>query len=510
MAVQPDPATPRRSRRLVLVLLAVTVLAGAAAAAVLLLSGGEEERRAAGPVAPGSGTDGGGRGFDPLAYEPDREEELEKAAAAGFAHPLYVLPPGGALQSAARTAQWRPAVDRAADEAGVDADTLEAMVYLESAGRAEALAGRDAAGAAGLTQILAETGQNLLGMDIDLPRSRALTRKIARALRRGSEATAGRLTEERRRVDERFDPEKALAATGRYLELARERFGREDLAVVAYHMGIGNLESGIRDYAGGSGDTSDLVSDHDLSYARLYFDSTPLRHAAAYRRLAGLGDDSATYYWRVLAAKEIMRLHREDPSALTRLAELQGAKNSAEEVLHPPDDTETYAEPEDVADAQESGDLLSVEGLPARLGLRIDPRMGELAPRLDRRPRLYRSLRPEALATLAYIGTGVRRISRRAPLVVTSTVRDRRYQEALRGRNREATPNFSLHTTGYTFDVLRRYRSRAQALAFEFLLGRLQALNLIAFVREPGAIHVTVSSDAAVLVPLLERLGVRR
>lgn len=515
MAVQPDPATPRRSRRLLLVLLAVAVLAGAAVGAALLLSrSGDNEDRAIGPVVPGSGTSpgagGGGRGYDPLAYEPDREEDLERRAAAGFAHPLYVLPPGGALQSAARTARWRPAVDRAADEAGVDADTLEAMVYLESAGRADALAGRDAAGAAGLTQILAETGQNLLGMDVDLPRSVALTRKLARALRRGRGPTAGRLAAQRRRIDDRFDPEKALAATGRYLELARERFGRDDLAVVAYHMGIGNLESAIRDYAGASGDTSDLVSDHDLSYARLYFDSTPLRHAAAYRRLAALGDDSATYYWRILAAKEIMRLHREDPSALAQLAERQGAKNSAEEVLHPPGDTKAYAEPDDVADAQESGELLSVEGLPPRLGLRVDPRMGELAPRLDRRPQLYRALRPEALATLAYIGVGVRRTSRRAPLVVTSTVRDRRYQEALRGRNSEATANFSLHTTGYTFDVLRRYRSRGQALAFEFLLGRLQALNLIAFVREPGALHVTVSGDTAMLVPLLGRLGVRR
>jgi hypothetical protein len=67
-------------------------------------------------------------------------------------------------------------------------------------------------------------------------------------------------------------------------------------------------------------------------------------------------------------------------------------------------------------------------------------------------------------------------------------------------RNREATPNYSLHTTGWTFDVLRSYRSHAQALAFEFVLERLQSLDLIAWVREPAAIHVTVSSDAQRLV----------
>ena len=52
--------------------------------------------------------------------------------------------------------------------------------------------------------------------------------------------------------------------------------------------------------------------------------------------------------------------------------------------------------------------------------------------------------------------------------------------------------------------MLRRYASRRQALAFQFTLDRLQALNLIAWVREPAAIHITASSDAKVLVPLLK------
>ena len=36
------------------------------------------------------------------------------------------------------------------------------------------------------------------------------------------------------------------------------------------------------------------------------------------------------------------------------------------------------------------------------------------------------------------------------------------------------------------------------------MLDRLQSLNLIAWVREPGAIHITVSAEARALVPLLE------
>ncbi len=83
-------------------------------------------------------------------------------------------------------------------------------------------------------------------------------------------------------------------------------------------------------------------------------------------------------------------------------------------------------------------------------------------------------------------------------------MRDREYQRVLVGRNSEATQNYSLHTTGYAFDVLRRYSGGRQAQAFQYALTRLQALNLIAWVREPAAIHITASGDADRLVRLLQ------
>ena len=107
-----------------------------------------------------------------------------------------------------------------------------------------------------------------------------------------------------------------------------------------------------------------------------------------------------------------------------------------------------------------------------------------------------------------YIGAQVRHYSgRQAPLTVTSTVRDEAYQAALVRRNREATRNYSLHTTGWAFDVARTYATQRQALAFQFVLDRLQILDEIAWVREPGAIHVTAAGGNEDLLPLLERLG---
>jgi hypothetical protein len=375
----------------------------------------------------------------------------------------------------------RPAIEAAARTAGVDPDLLEAIVFLESAGTPTARASDDLEGAVGLTQILAGTATTLLGMRVDVAASERLTRRIAR---RGP---LPRLVRRRREVDERFDPRKALAGAGRYLKLAEKRFGRDDLAVVSYHMGMGNLENVL-----------DAYGDEDVPWAQVYFDATPRNHPAAYRLLSGFGDDSATYLWRVYAAREIMRLYRDDPGELRRRARLQTAKASAEELLHPRAETKVFESAGDLEDAYQAGELRPFEGI---RGMRLDRQAGELAKRLDTERRLYRGLRPEAHELAVYLAAGVRDVSgTKASLTVTSTVRDLEYQRLLVRDNVFATREYSLHTTGFTFDVRRDYVSRAQAVAFQYMLDRLQSLNLIAWVREPGAIHITASSEAGNLL----------
>jgi soluble lytic murein transglycosylase-like protein len=431
---------------------------------------------------PGSGAEV----VDPLAWKDDRSAPYAAAAARGLAHPLYAQSPGGVLATARRVDRYRPVIETVARESGLDPDTIEAMVFLESAGRPDAAADPKLEGAVGLTQILAETGRNLLGMTVDPAGARRIARSIRRNEHRGRDAVVDRLKARRRAIDQRFDPVASLRATARYLTLAKKELGRDDLAVVSYHMGIGNLQDVLRDYG-----------DDEVPYAQLYFDSTPLHHPAAWSRLASFGDDSSTYLWRVEAARDIMRRWREDPAALERLDVRQTAKASAEEVLHPRASTDIFDTPGDVEDAEDDGELvaLPVQRL-ADAGITIDPGMGELAGRLDQERSRYRALRPEALAMLEYLGVGTRAISGTGPLIVTSTVRDERYQRVLASENIEATHAYSLHTTGFTFDIERTYASRRQARAFQFLLDRLTALDLIAWVREPAAIHVTVSARA--------------
>ncbi len=462
------------TRRRLAAMVLLTLLGAALIVALDHHGGRQRPQNALGPS-----VIGGVAAAQPFNYVPAQRAAYERDAAVGLSHVLFAKSPGGVVASARRTAHWRPIVDRVARAHGLDADTLEAIVMLESAGRPDARASDDLRSAVGLTQILAETGQNLLGLHIDVKASERLTRGILRGRRvRQREAV-------RRRVDERFDPAKAIEATARYLDFAKGKLGRDDLAVVSYHMGVGNLQQALMAYGKGV-----------VPYAQLYFDSSPLRHAAAWRKLASLGDDSVDLpVARARGARHHAPVPRPIPSALQHEAVLQSHKASAEEVLHPAESTPVFADPFAIGRARASGDLRAIDGtVLARYGLAMDPSMGALAGRIKQSPRLYRALRPPALAILQALGAATRVISHSQPLIVTSTVRDKDYQRVLAATDQEATHAYSLHTTGYAFDIARVYRSRAQALAFQLVLDRLAARGLIAWIREPQAIHVTVAS----------------
>jgi hypothetical protein len=117
--------------------------------------------------------------------------------------------------------------------------------------------------------------------------------------------------------------------------------------------------------------------------------------------------------------------------------------------------------------------------------------MGSSASRLNVPVALYRGLRPAALDLLIELAARVSALSHRsAALTVAGTVTDGRYQRQLGGGD-------PLGRTGYFFQISRAYASRAQAAAFQAMLDRLQALNLIAWSRGQDTIDITVASDAS-------------
>jgi soluble lytic murein transglycosylase-like protein len=440
----PRQPTTQQARRRRIAALAVLAAIVAAVAVVLLAGGGKQTPK---QLVPGGGDAAGT--YDPLAYDPDREQELERRAAAGFSDVVYEKSPGGVVATARRTARWRPLVERAARANGIDPNTLEAIVFLESAGRPDVVAGGDLQGAVGLTQILASTATALLGLHVDLARSRTLTNRIAATT---NPKKLHRLERARRRADQRFDRALSIAAAGRYLKQAKAKFGREDLAVATYHMGMGNLESVLTRYRSQGGE-------QHPSYTRLYFDSTPLHRPRAYELLSSLGDDSSTYLWRVRAAQQIMRLSRDDPKQLARLAGLDDTGGAGARRLYPagPPQTNTKTQkPPSWAPA---------------LGLRLtEQAKADYAPD------------PGTAAVLAYIGAGTRRISGQAPLIVTSA-------------------------HGIRIELARRYRSGKQALAFQYMLDRLQAWDLIAWGRGGNTLAIVVGPEAAKVFPPASRLA---
>ena len=98
----------------------------------------------------------------------------------------------------------------------------------------------------------------------------------------------------------------------------------------------------------------------------------------------------------------------------------------------------------------------------------------------------------DALDLLIELAARVRALSHdpHSTLTVTSAVSDQRYQQLLGVSDPPAA-------AGWSFTLARRYGTPGQAAAFQAMLDRLQALDLIAWARFPSEIEITVSSDAS-------------
>ena len=334
---------------------------------------------------------------------------------------------------------------------------MEAMVLLESAGRPEVIAGDDPEAASGLAQIVASTGIDLLGMRIDLPLSQELTADYAaNAGGRLGEGGSPRARRRRRSGAKAVRPAGELSAgTWRCCaSAARSTSGssrprrstgwpatwRSPTSVRPPRPGGGQLPHGhrqppvgdraLRRRTPGAPTIAELVAAEDLDYAQLFFDSSPLGHRDA---------------WDLLGSLRRRQLHV--PVASARRA--SGSCASIARIATGSASSRGSTRQGDGGGGLPSGGGDRAVRRPG--GARGRARGGELVAHPGRRPlRLrgrqparparrasstspldpYRSLRPEALATLIYMTARVRAINDgEGALIVTSAVRDQEYQE---------------------------------------------------------------------------------
>ena len=186
----------------------------------------------------------------------------------------------------------------------------------------------------------------------------------------------------------------------RYLELAEQRFGRDDLAVVSYHMGIGNLESVL-----------DAYGERDASWARVYFDATPRNHPRAYRLLQGSATTRPPTYGASTPPGRSCGSTARTPASCAGAPACRPPRRRPRRCSTRARETKVFESADDLDDAYRSGELRPFEGI---RGMRLDPQAGELAGRLDAEPPALPRAAPEAYELAVYLAAGVRRCRARA------------------------------------------------------------------------------------------------
>jgi Transglycosylase SLT domain len=409
-------------------------------------------------------------------YDASKSVGYDARATAGNGQVLFSKSPGGAVATATRVAAFRPMIEHAVAGTNIPASVIEGLVFLESAGLPNAAVADNPTNAAGLTQILPSTATSLLHMHVDVATSGRLLAEISQT---HDGAKLRSLERRLQAADQRFDPAAALAGTVELLQQFEGMFGgRLDLAVTAYHMGPGNMQQILSDYDGGT----------VVPYVQLYFDTAPDHNDSAYKLLSSLGDDSSLYWWRVRGAEQIMHLYRSHRSTLRRLQTLETSDAAGGSALHPPGRAPRYTDPSALQAAYTARRLVRLPRNATALGLAYDASIGSQAGHVPRS--LYEGLNPVAIKLLIRMAAAVRTLSGgRAPLHVAAAVADGKYLSA------QAVFD-PMAQTGFGFQIARRYRSGAQAGAFQAVLDRLQSLNLIAWAPVGSVIEITAASDA--------------
>ena len=377
---------------------------------------------------------------------------------------------------------------RAARQSGFPADVLEAVSYLESWGISNA---ESPAGPKGIMQI-SEATAKAMGLKV-IHRTRYRTRR-ERVLvkRRGRRKPVYRTVVHRIGYivtlrDDRLYPERAIPAAARYLEGMEQRFGSQDWAIFAYHGGQGCVSEMLDR-------TRQAVGRQQASVARMFFENSPAWNRDLYEdiRRQMERDYSPTYWFRVMRARQLLALYREDPVRLREMA--REYQNPVTPAVRAPHRLAVWVKPADLiyrtaADLlAESSGLVRAVDHPEFFGYSLRRADGEEG-MLDS---------PAAIGTLMYIAFETRRIFEAAypgepfvPLPVTSMAQP----SGANGVSRQA--ELMSHASGQVFDIDYQALPEHERGSLRFILNDLGWEGYLGFVEEgANTLHIGCAPGA--------------
>jgi hypothetical protein len=137
------------------------------------------------------------------------------------------------------------------------------------------------------------------------------------------------LRAQRARLDERYDPKKAICAQTRYLLGISGKFPSPSWLFQAYHGGEGAVTRELKEYCGAKwpGSATAAITDcgegsadsRYLTYENVYFGSTPSCHPDAFKYLYSRGDDHRHYWWKLRVAQEALDLYSRNTAESARI-----------------------------------------------------------------------------------------------------------------------------------------------------------------------------------------------
>jgi hypothetical protein len=381
---------------------------------------------------------------------------------------------------------------KAALESGVPASLIGAMAYLESWGDANA---ESPAGPKGIMQF-SESTARAAGLQV-VYATRYKTTRTKQLVQRKDKPAVYRTVTTRTAYavkirDDRFVPDRAVMAAGRYLARLDDKFDGLDWAVFGYHCGEGCIQE-LMPLAEDA-----LGRKPQPSVAAMFFAANPARHRDLYEAIERhmQRDYSPTYWFRIKRAEQLLDLYRANPRQFQRL--IDDYRNPHNPERRANDRLMAWLKPSDVL-FQNGDDLRRAKGRELARAFDKPEYFGFSTSAMVNRDPLYLGASPAAIGTLAYIAFETRRLfdamkprdERFAPLEVSALVSTAAEARDSAGLG-DADP--IAHSTGQVFDLNLTNLPRGEREALDFVLDDLGWDGYLGFVQSAGeSMHIGCS-----------------